>query len=133
VSSAHGKDEVWTIDGDDISYATKTSTWERNPDIHDITGYGKQNKVKRGGLKDGTFTCGGWYDTGATGPRAVLEPLEATTVTLIHKPEGTGTGKPQRSVSVVVGKYSETGPVDDIVQWTCDFAMSDTVTNTTQS
>lgn len=133
MSSAHGSDEVWLVDTDDISYATKTSTWERTPDIHDITGYGKNSKVKRGGLKDGKFTVGGWYDTGATGPRAILEPLEATNVPITHRPEGTGAGKPQRVVDAVVGKYTETAPVDDIVQWTCEFEMSDDVDNTPQA
>ena len=128
-----GTVEVWTIGGDDLSYCTTTSTWERNPDILDRTGYGKTSKVKRGGLGDGTFTVGGWYDSGVTGPRAVLEPLEGTNVELVHRPEGTGSALPQRTVDVVVGKYAETAPVDGLVTWTCDFAMSDEVDFTAQA
>lgn len=133
MTEVHGYDEVWTIDGKDISYATKTSTWEKSADVHDITGYGKRDKVKSGGLKDGKFTAGGWYDSGATGPRGVIEPLVGTKVPLIHKPEGTGTGKPLRTVTVVVEKYTETGAVDDIVQWTMDLQTSDATVITTQS
>lgn len=130
--SAHGKDTEYTIGGDDISEFTKTSTFEMNPDIHDITGYGKNSKVKRGGLKDNSFTASGWYAIGPSGPGAILRPLTGQTVVCTRKPEGTGAGLPLQTFDAVVGKYVETNPVDDIVTWSCDFAVSDDVVESVQ-
>ncbi len=130
----HGKDTVITVATKDISAYCKTSSYEGSADVHETTGYGKQAKTKQGGLLDGKFSCGGTYDnTASTGPRAALKPLLGTTVAVIRKPEGTGTGKPQDAFSAVLSKYVETNPVDDMVTWSAEFEISDVVTTTTQA
>lgn len=131
---AHGKDTVLKVGTDDISAWTKTSTLERNPDIHDTSGYGLTDKTKTGGLRDNSLTAGGWYDTTTdTGPGDVLDPIVGETVSMTRQLLGTGTGKPAQAFQAVVGKYVETAPCDDIVQWTCDFAISGPITKTTQT
>jgi len=129
----HGKNTVITLDGDDLSAFTNTSELTRGADTHDVTCYGATDHVFSGGLGKGTASMGGVYDnTAATGPRAVIEPVIGTVVTLIRKPEGTGAGKPQDSVSVVVEEYVETSPVADMVTWSVKLLMSGAVTSTTQ-
>lgn len=128
----HGKDTVISLNAVDLSAFTDTSELNRSADLHDVTTYGKSSHVKVGGLLDAKATMSGTYDDGATGPRATIEPLIGTTVTLIRKPVGTGAGKPQDSVSVVVVGYVETNPVADMVKWSCEMECTDEVTSSAQ-
>lgn len=130
----HGKDTVLTIDGDDISIYTNSSSWEDSSDKHDVSCYGAERKAYAYGLGDGTLSMEGVYDNTAAGPKAILEGIKdaGALVTLIRRPEGTGSGLPQESVSVLVEKYTETNPVADMIKWTCDLQMSGTITRTTQ-
>lgn len=130
----HGKNTYISLNGDDLSAFVNTSTFSRGADTHDVTTYGKSAHVHSGGLLNGTASMSGVYDnTASTGPRAVIEPLIGQTVTLVRRPEGTGTGKPEDSVSVVVNSYVETNPVADMVTWSCDMTLSDDVTSSTQA
>jgi hypothetical protein len=80
------------------------------------------------------MSAGGIYDnTASTGPRAVIEPLVGTKVPAVRRPEGTGSGKPQDTVDVVVTSYVETSPVADMVTWSVELQGSDAVASTTQS
>jgi hypothetical protein len=130
----HGKDTFISLDGDNLSAFCNTSSLTRSADSHDVTTYGQDNHVYKGGLGDGTCSIGGIYDnTGATGPRAVLEPLVGTVVVLIRQPEGTGASLPQDEVNVLVVNYVETSPVADMVTWTAELQLSGDVDSTAQS
>jgi hypothetical protein len=129
----HGKDTVITVATKDISPFCKTSSYEGSAAVHTTTGYGKTAVTKNGGLLDGKFSAGGTYDnTASTGPRNALKPLLGTTVTVVRKPEGTGTGRPQDTFSAVVSKYVETNPVDDMVTWSAEFEISDVIATIAQ-
>lgn len=128
----HGKDAVTTIDGDDISAYTKKVEFEQEADAHDVTCFGKDSKVYAGGLKDGKGTLEGVYDGTAAGPAAIIRPLLGTVVELIYKPEGTGSGKAQHTVDVLVTGYKESTPVDDMISWTADLQLSDDVATISQ-
>lgn len=133
MSFVHGKDTFISLDGDDLSTYTNTSELNQTADSHDVTCYGKTAHVYEGGLKDGKATMGGIYDnTASVGPRPVIQPLLGTKVTLIRRPEGTGSGKPQDTAFVVVVGYVETNPVADMVTWSCDLQLSDAVTGSSQ-
>lgn len=129
---AHGKETYVSLNGTDLSAFVTTSQIEKTADSHDVTTYGKDNHVYAGGLLDGTATMSGIYDNGVSGPRAVILPLIGTTVTLVRRPDGTGTGKAQDSVTVLVEKYVETNPVADMVTWSCDMKLAGAVTTTAQ-
>jgi len=129
----HGKNTYVSLDADDISPYTKSTAFNRSADSHDNTAYGKNSKTYNGGLLDGTVTISGTYYSGATGPAAVIEPLLGSTVVFVFRPEGIGTGKPERTVDVVVTAYNESSPVADNVQWTAELQMSDDVATTTQA
>lgn len=128
----HGKNTYISVDGDDISQFCDASELNRVADSHDLTGYGKNSKVRGGGLLDSDGSMSGHYFTGATGPRAILEPLVGTVVELIRRPEGTGAGKPMDTLDVLIKKYTESAPVADYVKWSCDFEGSDDIASTTQ-
>lgn len=133
MSTAKSKNLVVLINGTDISQYCDSNEHHVKPDIIDKTTYGKDAHVKEGTLLDGNGALGGIYDTSVVaGPRAILEALVGQTVTYIRRVEGTGAGKPQNLVSVVVGEYVETAPVADIVRWTCALEYSDSVNNTAQ-
>jgi hypothetical protein len=128
----HGKNTYISLNAVDLSAFCNTSEFGRKADKHDVTCYGKNDHVFSGGLGDGTASIGGIYDNGSSGPRDTIEPLIGTNVTLIRRPEGTGSGLPQDSVTVLVEEYVETSPVADMVTWSATLQLSDAVTSTNQ-
>lgn len=130
----HGKNTEITLDGDDLSAFSNSSDLTRKADKHDVTCYGKDDHVYSGGLGDGEANISGIYDnSNSIGPRAVIEPLIGTVVTLLRRPEGTGSGLPQDAVDVLVEEYVETSPVADMVTWSVKLQLSDAVDTTLQS
>jgi len=129
----HGKNTYISLDGEDLTAFTNSTTMNRSADALDTTTYGKNSKTYAGGLKDGSATIGGIYDnTAVTGPRAVIQPLIGATVEFVFRPEGTGAGKPEDTVDVVVTAYNESSPVAEMVQWTAELQLSDDVTSAAQ-
>jgi hypothetical protein len=128
----HGKDTVLILDGDDLSVYCNTSELEQEADEEDVTTYGVDDYVFAGGLRKGSASMGGIYDNTDSGPKAVIEPLIGSVVTLVRRPEGTGSGLPQESVSVLVKKYTETNPVNGMIKWSADLTKSGAITRTTQ-
>lgn len=129
----HGKDTFVSLDSNDLSTFTNTSELNRQADSHDVTTYGKEDHVFSGGLKMANGSMGGIYDNSTSGPRAVIEPLIGTVVTLIRRPEGTGSGLPEDSADALVTSYVETNPVAGMVTWRCDMQLSDAITSTSQT
>lgn len=130
----HGKDTVISIGGTDYSAFISDSTFNTSQDTHDVTAYGDSGHEYIVGLTDGTFSCSGHYDNGATGTPAVDFPgFGATAQTILVQPEGAGTGNAQRSFSAVLTSYEEGMPVDDKISWSADFQISGAVTYTDQA
>lgn len=128
----HGKNTYVSLNASDLSPFCNSVGNKRSADSHDVTTFGKNSKVYAGGLLDGTFDISGVYDNGATGPKAVLEPLLGTVVELKYRPEGTGSGKPETTVDVLVTAYEESSPVADMVTWTATLQASDDATTVDQ-
>lgn len=120
MAKIHGKGLVVLLDAVDLSTFSNSVEFNRTADSHDVTTFGNNSHRKQGGLLDGTATISGFYDDGATGPRATIEPLIGTVVALVHRPEGTGSGKPEDTVNVLVMSYTETTPVADMITWQCE-------------
>ncbi len=134
MSRVHSKLTVWKVEANDISAYCNSSNIKRSADSHDTTTYGRNSHRYDGGLLDGTASLGGFYDsTAVTGPRAVLEPLIGTTVTLTHQPEGAGSGKPQDVFEAVLTDYTEDKPIADMVTWSAEFQIADDVDSTAQA
>lgn len=128
----HGKDTYISVAGSDLSAFCDTSELERTSDVHDVTTFGKSSHVKQGGLLDGKGSISGTYDNGVAGPRAILEPLIGETVTIVRRPAGTGSGRPQDTASAVVSNYTETNAVADMIKWKADLEVSDGVVTVSQ-
>lgn len=130
----HGRHTYVSVDGDDISSFTNTSTLTRGAQSHDLTMYGDDAEVHGGGLKTGKFTCAGKYDnTVGTGTPAVFADKEGTVLPIVRRPEGTGTGKPEQQFDGLLVSYEEGNPVADYVLWSAEFTVSGGVTTTTQA
>lgn len=130
----HGSLTVVTLNASDLSAYTNSTDFDDSTDTHDVTCYGATRKAYKAGLGDGTITIKGSYDDGNGGPRAIIKPLKTagTAVTFIFRPEGTGSGKAQSSVSVIVSSYKESAPVADITKWEASLQMTGALTETDQ-
>lgn len=118
MSKIHGKGLVVLLNAVDLSTHSNSVEFARTADSHDVTTFGNNSHRKQGGLLDGTATLQGFYDdTAVTGPRAAIEPLIGTVVPFVHRPEGTGAGKPEDTVNALVMSYTETTPVADMITW----------------
>lgn len=131
----HGKDTEVTVGGTDLSAFTSQSDYNPTADSHDVTTYGKDGHVFAPGLTNGTFTMSGTYaNSTSTSPRLTLQPLiGAAVTTVVRKPEGTGSGKPQDSFSGLCTSYTESNPVAGMIAWTANFQISGDVTTSTQT
>lgn len=129
----HGKDTKVKLGGTDISTFTNSTDFNNEADAVETTTYGNDSKTYIPGLKDGKITCKGSYDDTAGGPRAMIRPMLGTTQPFIFQPEGTGTGKRQTSVSVVVTAFNESSPVAEVIQWTCEMQMTGTPNDAPQA
>lgn len=134
MSRNHGKNTVIIIDGDTLTTRIKNSGLDQTTDTEDVTCYGVDDKEYDVSLRDGKFKMDGVYDTATTGPKKVLERIidAKEAVTLIRRIEGTGSGKPQESFSVIVENYSETAPSSGYVMWSADMQKTGPITRTTQ-
>lgn len=133
----HGKNVEITVDADDLTDYSDTCEMNYGSDVHQTTTYGSAQAsnahAQKGGLRTGDASIGGLYEKGALGPAAILKPLYGTNVVFTYKPEGTGTGLPLETVTVVVGEYKETSPVADYVRWTAKLTFDGAVAFTTQA
>lgn len=131
----HGKNTYIDVGGNDLSNFINNSEFGRSRDTSDVSGYGDDNKAYIAGQQDGTFSCEGSYDDGASGPRAILEPLldSGAETTIIRRPEGTGTGLPQESFGAILTSYVETNPVADKITWSAEFQKTGAITETVQA
>jgi hypothetical protein len=130
----HGKDTFISLNGSNLSTYTKSTDFTDTTDTHDVTTYGNSRKRYKAGLGDGTITIGGIHDDGVAGPRAIIKPLKAIgdPVQFIFRPEGTGGGKPQSIVNVVISSYKESDPVDDVITWEAELQMDGTLNEADQ-
>lgn len=128
----HGSNTVVKLNAVNLSTFTNATDFGRKADVHDVTCYGKTAKVKKGGLLDGKVTHSGVYDDGAAGPRGVIEPLIGSTVVWLFQPEGTGVGKAQNTGNVVVASYTESAPVAEMIKWSVELELSDSLNNADQ-
>lgn len=129
----HGKNTVVKLGADDLSAFTNSTAFNRSADAVDVTTYGKDSKVFIGGLKDCKVTIEGNYDDSVGGPADVIEPLLGTAVDFTFQPAGTGAGKAQKVVNVIVTAFNVSSPVADQVKWTCEMQGSDDVDDTPQT
>ncbi len=133
MGKVHGRGLYVSLDGEVISPYCNSFVPNRGADEHDTTTYGAEHHDFEGGLLNGSATIGGFYDSAAGGPAAVIEPLLGTKVTCVWRPEGTGTGKPEKSATVLVKSFNTSIPVADMITFTCEVTFCSEPTTTTQA
>ena len=129
---AHGKNTIITLAANTIADAN-TSEITKEADEEDMGVYGDSYGMPEGSIIRHTVTMGGKYKVGATGAGAVIQPLVGTNVAMTVKPEGTGTGKPLHTLTVLVKKYVQTQPWAGYITWSAEFSAAGNDVITTQA
>lgn len=134
MGARHGKDTVTILSGNDISQYTNSTSREDETQVHKTTGYGAARESYQAGLGDGSFTIGGVYNDAIGGPARIIKPLKkaGAPVLFVYRPEGTGSGKAQDSVNVLVKTFNISSPVGDNVAWTAELQMTGDLDDTNQ-
>jgi hypothetical protein len=134
MAKIHGKTAVFKVGSNDISAYANDISFKQKADTSDTTTFGQTGHTYIGGLTDGTCTVKGIYDnTAVTGPRAAVQALLGTVVSITYQPEGTAASKAQSMFDAVVSAYEESAPVADVITWSADFQISGDVDDTAQS
>lgn len=132
----HGKNTVVLWGATDLSTYTESTDWNYGVEAEETTTYGptRENKSFSASLGTGTITCKGTSDDGVAGPDAVLQTLQdaKNPVTFTFRPKGTGAGKPQQIVDVLITAFNISQPAGGYCKWTCDMQMSGTVNRANQ-
>lgn len=132
----HGKNTVVKWGANDLSTYTESTDFNDGVAAEKVTTYGPTRTRESYGasLGDGKITCKGTADDGATGPEAVLAPLMDTgaPVTFTFQPKGTGVGRPQKVVDVIITAFNTSHPVGGYVKWTCEMQMSGAINRAPQ-
>lgn len=130
----HSKTTVVIFNGTDISAYTDSDEMTDDMSTHDITCFGAVRKAYGSGLGDGQFVIGGTHDDGPSSPRVVIRAAQAAglAVPYIHRPAGTGSGKAQTSVNVLVAQYVETNAVAEYVKWKATLQMTGALSDANQ-
>lgn len=131
----HGRLTVVKVNAVDLSVYTDTTEFDDDTEVEKVTCYGATRHAYGSGLGDGTITISGTHASDATGPRKTLKPLKAagTVVPFLFQPAGTGAGKAQSSVSVIVKKYKDSSPAAGFTKWTATLQMTGALDETDQT
>lgn len=133
MAMVHGKTGAILVNAKDVSPYTNSIDWDQSADTSDVTCFGATGHAYFGGLTDGKVSLKGIYDnTASVGPRAAVQASLGASVAFVYKPEGTGTGKPQSTVQVVVNSYKESVPVADMITWEAELTISGAITTISQ-
>lgn len=130
----HGRLAVVIFNGVDISAYCDSNEMTDDTTNHDVTCFGAVRKAYAAGLGDGQFVIGGTHDDGANSPRAVIKAAKAAglPVPFIDRPAGTGAGKQQSSVNVLVGQYVQTEAASEMTKWKATLQMTGALDETNQ-
>ena len=118
----HGKNAHISVGGTNISQYCTEIGFPRSADSHETTTFGKDNKTYVPGLKDGTISLSGNYDSACDD---VLAPALGTIVPFIYGVEGSTAGKRRYTGNAVVTSYEVSEPVGDLVTWSAELQISD--------
>ena len=100
----------------------------------DATGVADSNKQYLPGQRDakGEFTL--IVDPEDDGQEAIATAQKASTlVDIIYREQGTGTGKPEKTIPAYITTYSKSASVDARIELSCAFVAGGAVTDSTQT
>lgn len=121
-----GRTTSFTLNSKDLSAYADNTDWSDSSDLNETTTYGSDSKTFRYGLYGGTFTVSGMFDAGTNGPQETILSAKQggspVTFAITDDSNETVTG------NCLVGSYSESRPVGDVIKWSADFTTSGDIT-----
>lgn len=135
----HGKNFVVLVDNA-AGTPVDISTWldecefgDQEVDVSENTTSGQGSKTYSVGHTDGQISITGMYDAVAAGVDEVLNGLIGKDAgTFDYRPEGTGLGKPKKTVEAILVSYKVTSPVGGMTAFAAKFQMNGPVTRVAQ-
>jgi hypothetical protein len=131
----NSKNAYVSVAGTDISAFCDNASLDRTNEQADTTPFQQAHKSSQSGLNSATYSIAGKYDpTATTGPAAVLTAaaLGGVAVSVVHRPEGTGSGLEQNAFSAILTSYKESTTAGDTTKFEAAFEVTGTITDTTQ-
>lgn len=134
MASVGGKLTAWKHEasvgaGSNTDFSAKTKSvnqsWETS--MLDSTPFGKSSKTYVSGLKDSTVSAEYFYDTTIFGQLNAIY-ANGGSITFEFSPDGTASGKPKATGSMLMSSFSQPAEVDGILMITVDWQVSDDVT-----
>ena len=133
-----GKSGVFKLDNSggtlvDLSSYINSVDFPQDAQLLETTTLGATAKTYILGFKNATIAIKGHWDGGGSAIDAHLAAVlgQAATVTFEYGPEGSASGKVKYTGEAIVTKYSNSTPVDGVVDWSADLQVSGAVTRTT--
>lgn len=128
----HGKSAFFKVNSTDLSGYCEEVSLPRSIETAETTTFGKSAKTYITGLTDATISASGKWDSTAD---AVIAPLLGTSalVTWEVGPAGGTAGLVKYSGSAIITSYEVSAPVGDVVTFSLELQVSDTITRGTFS
>ena len=108
-----------------VDFATDTDTAETST-------FGNTFKSYLAGLSGGTLSVSGSYDPGTSAPPYILFTNQRTSVAIVYRPGGTGSGQLQYAFNGIITRIGVGSSVGDRVTFTADILADGTITQTVQ-
>ena len=133
MATVKGDNGVVRIGSTDVGEVTAFEINETADRIED-TALGDTNRTYKAGLADvgGSISC--WYDSseqGGTTGQGALKTV-GSTVSLLLRPEGTGTGLPEWQISAQITEITTSVAFNEVVSTTFTWAAAGALTKTVQ-
>lgn len=101
-------------------------------EMHDTTTFGKNARTFLPGLRSGTVSISGKWDTVIEAHMAGLLALQTgASATFEYGPEGNTTGNRRITGECFLTKYEPPAQVDGVTPFTAEFQVTDTITRNT--
>jgi hypothetical protein len=130
---SHGTNRVFKLDNSagtlvDLSSYITSVTFPRSIESMETTTLGNTDKTYIPGLKDGTISIEGKWDSTLD---AHMDGIMGKLVTFEDYPTGTGSGQVKRTGEALVTSYEQTGGVDSPNEWSAELQCSGAITRST--
>lgn len=133
----HGKSASFKVDNSggtltDISTYLNEITFPQSIETAETTAYGKSAKTYVVGLSDSTISISGMFDATVDAHLAGIRGQEAS-VSFEYGPEGTTSGRVKYTGECYLTSYETSSPVGDVITFSAEFQVTDSVTRGTFS
>lgn len=114
----------WVWSGGTVSLDTdyRSANYDTTIEMYDQTAGADQYKTYITGVKDGSFSYGGVFQSGGTAIVAALE--RGNSGTIIYGPEGTAVGKEKITIPAISKGAKRNNPFNNLIEISCDFQQN---------